>query len=52
MKDIEQLKFELSEKQKQLLNLPVNTFVYNPEIEKLTKEITEIEYEIKKLQEE
>lgn len=45
-----ELKFSLSEKEDKLKSLAINTFTYNPEIDRLTQEILELKNEIKELE--
>lgn len=50
--ELESLKFSLIEKEDKLKSLSIDTFTYNPEINVLTKEISELKDKIKELEEE
>ena len=50
MTELEQLKFELSQKEDELNKIQLDIFIYHPEIGQLIKDIADIQNKIKSLE--
>lgn len=50
MTDLENLNFKIKEKEDELNHLTLTTFIYNPHISELARELTELKEERKKME--
>ena len=50
MTDLENLDFKIKEKEDELNRLTLTTFIYNPRISELARELTELKEERKKME--
>ena len=50
MTDLENLNFKIKEKEDELNHLTLTTFIYNPRISELARELTELKEERKKIE--